>query len=72
MGRHRTGAPRAPALPRFRKKSMAFHDFDDYEELAQAAARVDMNTYVLVLLGGDAGLRLGEMMALEWSDVDLH
>jgi site-specific recombinase XerC len=25
-----------------------------------------------VLLGGDAGLRLGEMMALEWSGVDLH
>lgn len=54
------------------KKSMAFHDFDDYEKLVQAAARVDMNTYVLVLLGGDAGLRLGEMMALEWSDIDLH
>lgn len=30
-----------------------------------------MNTYVLVLPGGDAGLRLGEMMALEWSDADL-
>jgi integrase len=53
------------------KASMAFHDFDDYERLVQAA-RIDMNTYVLVLLGGDAGLRLGEMMALEWSDVDLH
>jgi integrase len=54
------------------KPSMAFHDFDDYEKLVQAAARIDMSTYVLVLLGGDAGLRLGEMMALEWSDVDLH
>ncbi|MFH1574514.1 MAG: site-specific integrase, partial [Acidobacteriota bacterium] len=54
------------------KKSMAFHDFDDYEKLVQAAARIDQNTYVLVLLGGDAGLRLGEMMAFEWSDVDLH
>ncbi len=51
---------------------MAFHDFDDYETLVQAAARIDQNTYVLVLLGGDAGLRLGEMMALERSDVDLH
>ena len=54
------------------KASMAFHDFDDYDKLVQAAVRVDMNTYVLVLLGGDAGLRLGEMMALEWPDVDLH
>lgn len=25
----------------------------------------------MVLLGGDAGLRMGEMIALEWSDVDL-
>jgi integrase len=62
-------AIRLLAIP---KKSMSFHDFDDYEKLVQAAARIDMNTYVLVLLGGDAGLRLGEMMALEWSDVDLH
>jgi integrase len=54
------------------KASMAFHDFNDYEKLVEAATRIDMNTYVLVLLGGDAGLRLGEMMALEWSDVDLH
>jgi integrase len=53
------------------KKSMAFHDFDDYEKLVEAAW-TNVNTYVLVLLGGDAGLRLGEMMALEWSDVDLH
>ncbi len=28
-------------------------------------------TELIVLLGGDAGLRCGEMMALEWSDVDL-
>jgi integrase len=54
------------------KSSMAFHDFDEYEKLVQAASQADMNTYVLVLLGGDAGLRLGEMTALEWSDVDLH
>ena len=25
----------------------------------------------MVLLGGEAGLRLGEMVALEWGDVDL-
>lgn len=25
----------------------------------------------MVLLGGDAGLRLGEILALEWSDIDL-
>ena len=26
---------------------------------------------LLVLLGGEAGLRCGEMMALEWADIDL-
>ena len=26
----------------------------------------------MVLLGGDAGLRLGEIVALEWTDVDVH
>ena len=26
----------------------------------------------MVLLGGDAGLRLGEIVALQWGDVDLH
>jgi integrase len=29
-------------------------------------------THLIVLLGGDAGLRYGEIMALEWRDVDLH
>jgi len=27
--------------------------------------------YLMVLLGGDAGLRLGEIIALEWRDVEL-
>jgi integrase len=49
-----------------------FHDFDHYDRLVEAADRIARDTYLLVLLGGDAGLRLGEMMALEWSDVDLH
>ncbi len=33
--------------------------------------RQEVNAYLIVLLGGEAGLRCGEMMALEWSDVDL-
>ena len=49
---------------------MAFHDFFAYERLVQAAAEIDRNTHVIVLLGGEAGLRCGEMMALEWSDVE--
>ena len=48
-----------------------FHDFDLYERLVQSAARIDQQTRLLVLLGGEAGLRCGEMMALEWTDIDL-
>jgi integrase len=53
------------------KSSAGFHNFDEYNRLVEAAKSADPNTYLLVLLGGDAGLRCGEMMALEWSDVDL-
>lgn len=49
-----------------------FHDFDVHDRLVQAADRLDLDTYLIVLLGGDAGLRLGEMMALEREDVDLQ
>ena len=36
-----------------------------------AARATDASAHLVVLLGGEAGLRCGEMMALEWSDVDL-
>jgi integrase len=35
-----------------------------------AAEKGDARTHLAVLLGGDAGLRLGEILGLEWSDVD--
>ncbi|HVC21538.1 MAG TPA: tyrosine-type recombinase/integrase [Vicinamibacterales bacterium] len=54
------------------KPSMGFYDFEEYERLIEAARRLDRNTHLIVLMGGDAGLRCGEMMALEWRDVDLH
>ena len=46
-------------------------DFDAFEKLVDAARSLDPRTHLIVLLGGEAGLRCGEMMALEWSDVDL-
>ena len=54
------------------KPSAGFYDFDEYERLIHAAKALDRTTHVIVLLGGDAGLRCGEMMALEWRDVDLQ
>ena len=54
------------------KPSAGFYDFAEYEQLVDTARSTDSNTYLIVLLGGDAGLRCGEMMALEWRDVDLQ
>lgn len=53
------------------KKTMGFHDFDQYERLLTIARRRGGEAYLMVLLGGDAGLRLGEILALEWRDIDL-
>ena len=53
------------------KPSAVFHDFETYDRLVEAARTTDPQIHVIVLLGGDAGLRLGEMIALEWTDVDL-
>jgi integrase len=51
------------------KTTASFHDFDAYERLVDAA-RTDALAYLIVLLGGEAGLRCDEIMALEWSNVD--
>jgi len=53
------------------KTSMSFYDFDEYERLVAATSSVDATAHLIVLLGGEAGLRCGEMIALEWRDVDL-
>ena len=48
-----------------------FHDFSAYESLVKAARADGTSATLIVLLGGEAGLRCGEIMALEWGDVDL-
>ena len=53
------------------KTSMSFYDFDEYERLVLSASGLDATAHLIVLLGGEAGLRCGEMIALEWRDVDL-
>jgi integrase len=52
------------------KPKASFHDGPAYEALVKAAARLDSRAELIVLLGGEAGLRCGEIMALEWQDVD--
>ena len=49
------------------KASARFHDFDEYDRLVEAAKASDAQCILIVLLGGEAGLRCGEMMALEWT-----
>ena len=58
-------------LVRTPKCAPRFHDFGEYKQLVAAATAIDEQTTTIVLLGGEAGLRLGEMLALEWRDVDL-
>jgi integrase len=49
-----------------------FHDFDDFERLVAAARHRGPEAYLVVLLGGEAGLRRGEIAALQWTDVDMR
>lgn len=48
-----------------------WYEVHEYRRLVDAAAKVDPRIHVLVLLGGSAGLRRGEIMALKWSDLDI-
>ena len=53
------------------KGEAGFYEFDQFERLVEASAR-ESQAELVVLLGGEAGLRCGEMIGLEWSDVDLE
>ena len=57
-------------LPRPEKEA-EFWDFPEFERLASASESIGPNAQLVVLLGGLAGLRMGEIIALRWSDVDL-
>jgi integrase len=53
------------------KGAASFYDFGEYARLVEAA-RSDLHAYLIALFGGEAGLRCGGMMALEWTDVDFN
>jgi len=59
-------------LLRAPKSVAAFHDFSDFEKLVEAAKSDGEAAQLIVLLGGEAGLRCGEIMALEWRDIDFN
>ena len=64
-----TRVPCSIRLLKAPKSEATFHDFDEFERLVQMA-RSEALALLVVLLGGEAGLRCGEMMALEWTDID--
>jgi integrase len=51
---------------------MDFYDVDEYARIVAAAQRFDPRAHIMVLLGGDAGLRPGEVRALQWSAIDFR
>lgn len=53
------------------KKEPEFYEPEELERLVVAARKVSTAAELVVLLGADCGLRSGEMLALEWSDVDM-
>jgi integrase len=64
-----------PQAPRVRMVAVPddepdWFEVDEYESLCKAASTMDPRTLAVVLLGGDAGLRRGEIMALKWADLD--
>ena len=65
--------PSMPCWVRLLKAGKAvveFYEPEEYRRLVEAAGRHDPRARIVVLLGGDAGLRLGEIEGLEWTDVD--
>jgi integrase len=63
---------RAPSfdMPRTSLTEMEFYDFAEWEALIDGAKRAGPMVRAAVLLGGDAGLRRGELVALEQSDIN--
>jgi integrase len=51
------------------KKTAQFYDFAEFSRVVAAAEEAGRDSQLIVLLGGDAGLRLGEMRGLDWRDV---
>ena len=65
------------SMPTIRKLKQTVQRFDDYEDgpydlLVAAARAADLRCLLVVLLGGDAGLRGGEIVALKLKHCDLR
>jgi integrase len=64
---------RMPCVVRLLKVSQSkfdFYDFAEFETFLAAAAALRPQAHLIALLGGEVGLRSGEMRALKWTDID--
>ncbi len=57
-------------LLRTPRTEAGFYEFEQFERLVEGAAG-EPQAQLVILLGGEAGLRCGEMIGLEWKDVDV-
>ena len=58
-------------LPRRMRKAVVAYDAVEQEALLAAARTLGPRYVLMLLLGLDAGLRRGEMLALQWTDIDV-
>jgi integrase len=54
------------------QQPVRFYEEEDLDALVRTAGEVHEQARLIALLGADAGLRLGEMISLEWPDVDFR
>jgi integrase len=58
-------------IPKSLRTPPTFYEQDTMRRLIDGAAKIDTRTHALVLLGLHAGLRRGEILGLEWDDVNV-
>lgn len=56
-------------LPKLADPEMGFYDFPEWTRLVEGARQAGAMQLAMVLLGGEAGLRRGELVALEQTDL---
>jgi integrase len=58
-------------IPKSTRTPPTFYERDTMRRLIDGAAQIDARTHALVLVGLHGGLRRGEILGLEWGDVNL-